>query len=282
MRYLFYGVGLAFALLTSVTYAQEPLTSKNGEAILPVAGDFALGFNAVPLINIIGNPTAGANKFIGNMFSSNVVFGKYMLTDNAAVRASFNVNINNFTNRNFVFDNTANSPDSLVTDRIDLNSQVYVFGAGYEMRRGKGRIQAIYGGDVVFLLSRSSREYSYGNAFGILNQAPTSTVWSSAGNVINEQSIGERLVSQTSGRTVGVGVRPFIGIEYFFAPSISIGAEFGFTMMYMAQSDGDEVREFYSPAQDAIFNRTAPSAGSRSFSTGVDNMNGVIALMFYF
>lgn len=282
MRYLTYVLGLLLLLIASVTSAQERMTNKNGEFILPEAGDFAIGFNAVPLINIIGNPTAGSNKFIGNMFTSNAVFGKYMLTDNSAIRASFNANIDRFNNRNFVIDDTANSPDSLISDAITVNSQTFVLGGGYEMRRGKGRIQAIYGGDVLLLFSRSNRSFEYGNSFGVLNQAPTSTMWTSNGNPNGAAPQGERMIERTNGSTFGVGVRPFVGIEYFFAPRISIGAEFGFTIMYTTTGDGESMYEYYSPSQDATYTRTLPNAGSSFLSTGVDNMNGVIALMFYF
>lgn len=262
--------------------AQERLQNKNGVDILPESGNFALGFNAVPFLNLIGNATAGSTKFINNMFNQNTIFGKYMLDDNTALRASFNFNINNFNNRNFVIDNTLNSPDSLVTDRISVNSQTYGLSGGYEMRRGEGRVQAIFGGDVAFLFSRSNRSMTYGNAFGPLNQAPTSMNWTNAGNPINALSQGERITSQVFGSTIAAGLRPFIGIEYFFAPKISIGAEFGWTLQYSTTADGEVVSEFYSPSADEVFTRTLPSAGSNGFNANIDNLSGAVTLLFYF
>lgn len=261
---------------------QERLQNKNGVDILPETGQFALGFNAVPFLNLIGNATAGNGKFLNNMFGQNAIFGKYMLDEKTAIRVSFNFDINNFNNRNFVIDNTLNSPDSLVTDRVSVNNQTYGLSGGYEFRRGSGRVQAIFGGDLAFLLSRSNSSMTYGNAFGTLNQAPTSTDWSSAGNPFGSSSQGERITEQKNGNTFSTGIRPFVGIEYFFAPKISIGAEFGWSLMYSTTGDGEVIREYYSPSSEDTFTRSTPSAGSNSFNAGVDNLNGAVTLMFYF
>ncbi len=264
------------------SYAQEQIQNKNGVDILPVKGEFALGFNAVPFLNLIGNATAGNGKFIGNMFGQNTIFGKYMLDNQTAIRANFNFNINNFNNRNFVIDNTANSPDSLVTDKISVANQTFGLSGGYEMRRGKGRVQAIFGGDLAFLYSRSKRSMTYGNAFGQINQTPTATNWTSGGSPINSTSQGERMIEQMNGNTFSVGIRPFIGIEYFFAPKISIGAEFGWTLLYSITGDGEQINEYYSPSAETVYTRNIPSAGSNAFNANIDNLNGAVTLLFYF
>jgi hypothetical protein len=270
------------AMNVAVVSAQEQIQNKNGVDILPKEGQFALGFNAVPLINIIGNATAGQNKFINNLFGQNAIYGKYMLSSNTAIRGSFAFNFDNFKNRNFVIDNTLNSPDSLVTDAVTLNSQTFSISGGYEMRRGSGRLQAIYGGDLAFSISSANRSFEYGNAFGQINQTPTSTNWSGAGFAFGSSSQGERSVEIIDGRTMRFGLRPFVGLEYFFAPNISLGAEFGWTVAYSATADGETTREYYSPSEDQTFKRTIPNAGSRGFNGGVDNLNGAVTLMFYF
>lgn len=277
---------ISLTVLMSMTIigvsAQERLQNKNGVDILPVSGEYALGFNAVPFLNLIGNATAGSGKFLNNMFNQNAIFGKYMLDDKTALRASFNFNINNFNNRNFVIDNTMNSPDSLVTDGTSVNNQTYGLSGGYEMRKGSGRVQAIFGGDLALMLSRSNQSMTYGNSFGTINQAPTSTFWDGNGNQLGSGPQGERIVEQVNGSTFGVGVRPFVGIEFFFAPKISLGAEFGWTLMYSTTGDGEQTTEFYSPAAGAAYTRTTPSAGSNSFNASIDNLNGAVTLMFYF
>jgi hypothetical protein len=279
-------IKISFLALLSMSIiginAQEQIQNKNGVDILPEEGQFALGFNAVPLINIIGNATAGQNKYINNMFGQNTIFAKYMLSSNSAIRASFNINFNNFQNRNFVIDNTLNSPDSLVTDAITVNNQSFAISGGYEMRRGNGRLQMLYGGDVAFIMSNSNRSFEYGNAFGPINQTPTATNWSNAGNAFGSSSQGERNIEIVDGRTIGFGLRPFVGLEYFFAPNISLGAEFGWTLLFSSTADGQTTREYYSPSADEVFTRTLPNAGSRSFTGGIDNLSGAVTLMFYF
>lgn len=270
---------LSFGLVAN---AQDRITNKDGVEILPESGQFAIGFNAVPLLNIIGNATAGGNKFINNMFGQNSIYGKYMLDESTALRANLNIGFNNFTNRNFVFNDAISSPDSLVTDRITVNSQTFMLGGGYEFRKGEGRIQAIFGGDLGFMFQRTKRSYSYGNDFGTLNQTATSTNWSNDGQVIGSSSQGQRLVENIAGNTFGVGVRPFVGIEYFFAPKISIGAEFGWNIMYTNTSDGESMTEFYSPSLETVIEERVPSAGSQGFNGAIDNLNGAVTLMFYF
>ena len=53
---------LAIALgLGSFSFAQDDdvLTGKDGAAILPAAGDWALGFDAAPILNYAGNMLNG-------------------------------------------------------------------------------------------------------------------------------------------------------------------------------------------------------------------------------
>lgn len=273
---------LASLSMGLVANAQDRITNDDGVEILPESGQFAIGFNAVPLLNIIGNATAGGNKFINNMFSQNSIYGKYMLDESTAIRANLNIGFSNFNNRNFVFNDAVSSPDSLVTDRITVNSQTFMLGGGYEFRKGEGRVQAIFGGDLGFMFQRSTRSYSYGNDFGTLNQTATSTNWSNDGQVNGVSSQGQRLVENIAGNSFGVGLRPFVGIEYFFAPKISIGAEFGWNIMYMNTSDGESVTEYYSPSLETVIEERAPSAGSNGFNGAIDNLNGAVTLMFYF
>jgi hypothetical protein len=287
MRNLSYCLGILSLFITTASFAQVPAAGGGAAATnsnvpfawpVPETGDFGIGFNAVPLINIIGNATSGDDKSIKNMFGKyNAVFGKYMLADDRAIRASFAADFTNATYRNFVVDNTANSPDSLVTDFFNESSQSFVIGFGYEKRRMKGRIHGIYGSDLLFSFERNNHTYTYGNAFGLLNPTPTSTNWQTE----TAQPTNNRVVSQNNG-SFGIGLRPFVGIEYFFGPRISIGGEIGYAFKYEVTRDGEMASEFYAPSEDVTITDVKPFAGSRSFSTGAQNFNGAVILMFYF
>ena len=88
-----------------------------------------------------------------------------------------------------------------------------------------------------------STNYTYGNTFGTGNIAPTSSTWFSWGGVAGENAEGERVVSQQGGNYNGVGLRGFIGVEYYIAPKICFGTEFGWGLMYGATGEMTTVTE---------------------------------------
>lgn len=278
---------LGICAISFGTIAQDAdLKNEEGFNILPEQGEFALGFNAVPILNWMGNSFnantnntyAGNNKFISNL-GNNVLFGKYMLEDKIAIRAHLRVGVFNDSRDNFVIDDTQNSPNEFVTDNQVINDQTYTLGAGYEFRRGKGRVQGIYGGDVFFMYNKFSESYDYGNEYGQLNQAPTTTTNFGTGNA---QPQGQRLLEFNQGGTFGVGVRPFVGIEYFLASKISIGGEFGWNVMFANTGEGSSINEYYDPVSSEVTQTTVEDAGSRTWDLDTDNFNGAIFLMFYF
>ncbi len=291
MKNKFLSVLAAFGMVVSATYAQdEPMTNKNGQAIMPVAGDIGLGFNAVPLLNFVGNSFngntnntyAGSNRFVSN-FNDNAIFGKYMIADDAAIRMHLRIAGTRASLNNSVFDDTRNSPDSLVSDKLVINNSLYILGSGYEMRRGKGRVRGIFGAEAFVGYGRpDQRRYSYGNAFGLLNPAPTSTDWDAQGGVNSEAATAERMVSRLGGSQFTVGVRPFIGIEYFFAPRISIGSEFGWGISYNRFGRANNTYEAFESSTGNVINRTEKSDVSHVTAVDTDNFNGALFLMFYF
>lgn len=276
----------ALALTCSVNAQDAGLTNKEGIPILPEQGEYAIGFNAVPVLNWVGNmfnntnnnTYVGDNKFISNL-GNNVLFGKYMLENNRAIRAHLRVGIFNLSRDNYVIDDTANDPDMMVTDNQTINDQTYTLGGGYEFRRGQGRLQGIYGGDVFFMYNKNSESYEYGNVFGELNQAPTTTT--NFNNGANSPQ-GERIVNFQSGGTFGLGVRPFVGVEYFFGSKMSIGGEFGWNVMFANTGDGERLSRYYDPVSAETIDIVDEFAGSRSWNLDTDNFNGAIFLMFYF
>lgn len=286
MNKMLLGVLGAVAMQFSATAQDETLTNKNDMPILPEAGEFAIGFNAVPILNWAGNTfnNTANNQFIGNSkfvsnLGQNVLFGKYMLEDKVAIRGHLRVGINNDVRKNYVFSDVANSPDSLATDIGRFNDQTWVIGAGYEFRRGKGRVQGIFGADVFYMHFRETRSFEYENTYGVLNQAPTTTTNFFSGA---NSPQGERTVSQNFGATNGFGVRPFAGIEFFFAPKMSIGAEFGWNIMYSITGEGETVTEYFEPSTETIIRDTQITAGRNSLDIDTDNFNGALFLMFYF
>lgn len=289
-------LGLSFILATSaLTFAQgnDQIQNKNGVDIMPVQGEFAIGMNALPVFNFVGdlfgytgsNNALGNNKFV-NYFASNTLFGKYMLTDNTAIRGHFRIGHYGDNYENEVYNDTDNDPDNLVLDRYEEGNTIYNIGAGYEFRRGSNRLRGIYGGEVMYQhQSGVCRDYTYGNTFGNGNPAPTSTEWYTWGGVMNENPAAERLVSTKSGKYNGIGVRAFAGVEYYFAPKICVGTEFGWGLMGGWSGQSSTITERWDPTADgtgAIVTDEIMGTRATNFSLDTDNFGGAIYFMFYF
>ena len=275
-----------------ISYGQsnDQIQNKKGIDIMPVKGEFAVGAG-VGLSNVTG--------FVGSMFgytgynsfnqsyinspivgTSQSIFGKYMLTDNNALRMTlYNGGSDAVTNYE-VFDDRANSPDSTVVDKYGSNSSTTYISAGYEWRRGKTRLRGIYGGEAVLSWSNSSRSYTYGNAMDATNLTPTSSIG------YYNQDYG-RILEENFGSTFGIGVRGFVGVEYYIAPKIAMGTEFGWRVMMSKSNKSSYTYERFDPFADsgagAIVTHTdTPNLGSRTFSSNIDNFNTQVYFHFYF
>lgn len=285
-------VAVAMCLgVVSSAQGNEQVQNRNDVDIMPVSGEFAVG---------IGIDLGTASSFIGDMFggftgtnslnqtyinnpafgSGVSVFGKYMVSDNNAIRASFS-NFGTDAVTNFeVYDDRSNDPDSTVVDKFRSNSSVTYVSAGWEWRRGKTRLRGVYGGEAIMSWQNSHNHYTYGNNLGATNLTPTTAlggVW--------DPTFG-RITEQRNGATFGVGVRGFVGVEYFFAPKICIGTEFGWRVMLQQDGKSNTSYEKYDPFADAgngaIVAHTETSLGGRTFSSSLDNFNTQVYFHFYF
>jgi len=292
-------ISLAFlSASTSFSQSNDQIQNKKGVDILPVKGEFAVGMDASPFLNYIGdifgsnssNTALNGNKFMTNYFGSNTIYGKYMISNNNAIRLNMRITDTHSNNKYNVYDDLVNSPDSTVLDSRKGYNNAFNIGAGYEFRRGKNRLRGIYGADVFYMTSKNSTTYEYGNAFSTGNQTPTS-MYDSNGSFQGGSgtSIAERRTENKSGRTHGVGLRGFVGIEYYIAPKICIGSEFGYGFSYSNTSESKIITERFSPtATDAdgnvgtVVTRETTTAGSSNFGFNTDNFNGALYLMFYF
>lgn len=285
---------ITMLLSSSAIFAQgnDQIQNKNGVDIMPVAGEFGIGMNAIPLFNFIGdifgytgnNTALNGNKFV-SYFAQNTLFGKYMLTNDNAIRAHFRFGTQSVYQMNDIFSDTQNNPDSLVSDTYSASSSVFNIGVGYEWRRGKTRLKGIYGGEVMYRFQGStSQDYTYGNTFGNGNAAPTSTTWSGS-FAAAEGPLGERILSVNQGNFNGIGVRAFAGIEYYIAPKICFGTEFGWGLLGGFNGEGSVITESWDPTANgtgAIIQNETTSGKGRTFALDTDNFGGSLYFMFYF
>jgi len=276
--------------LTILSFSQQnvQIQNKKGLNIIPVKGNVAIGVNALPVLSFVGdlfghiesNQSLWSEKFISN-FASNTLFGKYMITDNSAIRAHIRVGQFNINLKNNIDDNGQSDQIHTVVDMLDEKRSVYNFGAGYEWRKGESRLRGIYGGELFYQYRNTSRVYEYGNPIQDGNFAPSSTNWSGV-FVAGPNASFARPITDEAGSYHGIGARAFAGIEYFFAPKICIGTEFGMGLTTGRQGDFNRTIEFWDTETNAINTTEIITAGQSNLTIDTDNFNGALYLMFYF
>jgi hypothetical protein len=159
-----------------------------------------------------------------------------------------------------------------------INTQFnLMLGGGMEFRRGKGRLMGVYGGEAMIGLNTSNESYTYGNLITADNQAPTTTNF--GGNLVGNS----RVTSRTNPNSFSLSAMGFAGVEYFFAPQISIGAEFTLGIRYTGTNRSEVVREEWEANSAAIINVTDLNAGNlTNFGIATGVWGGSINLMFHF
>jgi hypothetical protein len=259
---------LAAGTLSYSASAQE-LTSKKGIPILPEAGDLSISFNAVPFLNyafdktrIMSSSSASSAAGALDYSISNNLVGKYMDDVNKAYRGRLQLNFARESKKEYV-DKTGSTTGETVENTEATSTSNVTIGGGLQYYRGKGRLRGYYGGEGLLSIgSGPSKSFTYGNALDV-NSEPQS-----------------RTKEEKAGMTFGLGVRGFIGAEYFFAPKMSIGAEFGWGIGFESTGDGEKTEEISDGS--AVKSVTTKTGGNSKFNLGVDNAGGAINLAIYF
>ncbi len=250
-------VAMAFGVTSA--FAQD-LTSKKGEPFLPEAGDYEISVDAKPFLEYVGNFFGG--RVVNNNQAptwnylnakSNIISGKYFKDATTAYRVGIRLGYDSKTTKKYLSDvtETGLTYPTLPTqkeDKVAQNKSTLGITVGIEKRKGKTRLQGFYGADLVIWGSSQKDKYTYGQAVDgttagltdvtVSNTSDFSGVVNILGGNVNS-SIGvanetsSRVTSRKVGGGFGAGVRAFIGAEYFIAPKISIGGEFGWGIGYM-------------------------------------------------
>lgn len=259
---------------------------------LPEAGDWSVGFNAKPVLYFVGNlfnnssyisvgSIGGEATLPGNIGTS--IMGKYMITDNFAFRANVGFSIANNNSAEYVIDDEAYffnplSEDKVIDYKNNRSTRVSVL-AGVEYRVGKKRVQGVFGGGLLFGVSNTRTQYSYGNAMTDINPNPSTSDF--YGNTYNPAA---RVIEEyTSRPCYHAGLVGIVGVEWFFAPKVSLGAEVSVHAAYKYNQQSYKISEEYNAAKAAIEQRTdlsQPPYGA--FSFGTENLGGALNISFYF
>lgn len=258
--------------LTLKAQMNPVLKSRRGIAILPQQNDWCIGFGANPFFNYFGNMFNGstANNGLNATFAApnQMIFAKYMKSNEMAYRVSFRLGFNNNVSSFNVKDMSPGAAvDAVVTDKQKRTSSFIGLGFGFEKRKGNSsRIQGFYG--LEGLITYSSGEninFEYGNG---LENLDTGLI---------------RVKKLKSSSLFSIGCRAFAGVEYFIAPKLSIGAELGYGPNIGFRSSSEQTTEQYDfTASTSKSEVSVLSPKSTVFSLDTDNYNGIVKLLFYF
>lgn len=277
---------LAFGV--SSAFAQD-LTSKKGEPILPEAEDWAISMDADPIFRFVGNAfngnTGNAAPGAGFLNGNNTIIGKKFIDEKSAYRVLVRLGYTSISTKAMIGDATVTTapvyPEvpKMVEDKWSRNSTNIGIGVGKEFRRGKTRLQGYYGADVMIWISSLTDKYKYGNDLSV--GTPAVTVANSTnfgtGNITSD-SYGNaaRITKNKSGMTFGIGVRGFVGAEYFIFPKISVGAEYGWGIGFQSTGKGKRTVESIGGTTPQVGEIETVTSGSSRFGFDTDLNQGTI------
>jgi hypothetical protein len=240
------------------------------DKILPASGDYAIGFDATPLFNFalnavnIMNNTGATAQHPGYVSGFNqTLIGKYFVDQSTAYRITVGINSSSTATTNFIdhpYDSSGGEP--LEVENVTKNRSMNVsIGGGLEKRRGYGRLQGFYGGEAILGFNSSATI----NEYGIEMDSAT----------INDGIVGgstnSRTLKEKDGLGFSIGLRGFVGVEYFFLPKMAVGAEFGWGFMYSITPRGSkETESWNSTDQQAEVEENDGSTKSRTSGFSVD------------
>jgi hypothetical protein len=275
--------------------------AQDEKVYTPEAEDWALSIDATPFLNYAGNFIGGNGFNTAPTWDFNngnqTITGKYFASEDMAYRGSLRLGTSTWNDRAMVTDRTDTAtmnsgafPDmvGMVENTASYKSSFIGLSGGIEYRKGEGRLQGYYGGELGISVSSSKAEYTYGNALEVGAGDTTTFVGVSGaddfGMNITTDTWGNsaRILSVNNGRTFTFGLRGFIGAEYFIFPKMALGAEFGWGMGISSTSgstatmesigmDGDETA--FGTSTLVKGEQTIEGSKDNSFVIDTDNNN---------
>lgn len=244
---------LIIAMFIGATATAQDLTSKKGTPILPEAGEWSIGVGASSTLEYFGNLMNGNNNAPAfDWANDQIITGKMMKDANTAYRAYVRLGLGS----NKAEGQEVDLGGGTFVDSIEVktSSTNIALGAGLQKYRGKGRLRGIYGAEAMIMLSGGKE------------------TWEGSDDLVGAISLEDK-----SGSTFGLGIRAFIGAEYFFAPKMSLGGEFGWGLSLTSTGEGEISGSIDGDAIDPI-----KTGKSSSFGIDTDNFGGSIILNLYF
>jgi hypothetical protein len=271
-------------ILSTAIYAQD-MTNKKGIPILPAEGEYALGIDPYPFFLYMGNLMNANEMNVGPTFESTVtqpdehivLWGKRVKDASthyrAMLRLGFGSSKDNLVIQKDSADGSPFSTPQFGNDEVKYSYNNITLGVGLEKRRGSGRVQGLYGAEVMIGFRGGKTTHTFANAITADNPTPTTTAALQGGLY--------RIKEVKQGSTFGLGLRAFIGVEYFFMAKASIGGELGWGIAMTSTGEGETTSEGWDGS--AVKTLTVPGPGkASSFGIDTDNIGASIRALFYF
>lgn len=271
-----------FTLCTVNTGSAQSLVNKEGDTILPRKGNWGISLDATKLLR------RTQFDFVSSTQAINV---RYFKDEKTVYRIGARIGFNSYVTREKEIDRAAAAstiiaypaPRALKSNTWQRNAATYGVSFGLEKRRGSSRLQGIYGVEGAIFISTLNDKFSYGN---VLNANPSSPITVSADDAMSSLNFGSannidtvpaiqgvqgaaRITERKQTPAVSIGVRAFLGAEYFFLPKMSIGGEFGWglNLSYAGRSE----ITYESVGQSNIQGNTAPAVNRTTVDGGTSN-----------
>lgn len=233
----------------------DATVNKRGIALLPTCGDFAIGMDATPFLRYAGNMFNGTQDNEAPFASSLdevAIYGKYFVQPDRAIRAAVRLNFGQ---------DTQNEDVPNYVDKIKVSDFGITLIGGYEWRRGHGRVQGFYGAEGRIFFNSKSVKIEYNEAISVTND--------------------ERPTKIKTSPEFGIGAAGFVGVEYFFAPKISLGAEFNLAFDVAFSGKSKTETEDWDASNQQVVKNTIKGKSSTDFNLRT-NPTGSLFLMFHF
>lgn len=268
----------AFALCALPFSAQ----AQSEEDYLPKAGDLGLSVSANPLSQI-ATGVSSTQPLVS-------ISGKYMVSDKSALFLNvgwiYNYNHDNY----YADDDAALYLDPFSRAKVIDTRENQITGLnvsfGGERRIGKGKVQGVFGGGIMYAFSYYDTRYSYGNAITSINQQPSISddLYSAINNLdVPGVSYQRYLNKFNTTPTHYIGLTGYAGVEWFVAPKVSVGAKLYLTAAYRFSSGDYYTAEGYNYLTGQVEEWTELlSPSSHGFSFNSDNVGMDISFNFYF
>lgn len=242
---------------------KSAITNKKGMVIPSEKGDFAIGIDANPFFDYLGNflkisdvPNY-APSFGFTAQQPGMIYGKYMISDNEAYFAALRVGFSSTTLKD-----GAGTSDSDIDKTISTAATIGLEAGVEKSRNVRSRIKGFYGYKA-FVGKTPYIGTSFANpGLPIMGKIAFKDGLEESNNYIEK-----------GGSTIGVGVGGLVGVEYFIFPKLSISGQFNLMLEYQYQ-----IKREYIPETG---NDVIVDSGMNKIN--LDNLaSGNLALLFYF